>query len=59
MMNFFRATNRLADLQADQLNDDEFSAGEREREGRHGCGHRSERHVKEDVETDKLIAEAV
>src|SRR4051812_34036849 len=59
VMNFGSPADRLADLQADELNDHELAADEGEGKGGHSRSHGAKRDIEEHVEADELIAEAV
>jgi hypothetical protein len=56
-MNFCRAANRLSQLQCGQFSDDEIPKNERDQKSRHRRGNGSERDIRENVESDELIAQ--
>src|SRR5438105_6957237 len=56
---FLDAADGLADLERDQFSDDEIPKNQRQSERGHGCRDRAKGHVKEDVETADLIAQAM
>ena len=58
-MNFCGCANGLSQLQGGQFLNDKIPKNQRDQESRHRRGNGAERDIKEDVEANELIAQAM